>query len=67
MEEGGRMKEKVDRPCMIRGHVAASNHMDRDDLENQPFEGKGGLGKMYQLSARAWIRCPEYSEYRLGS
>jgi len=34
---------------MIRDHVAVSIHMDREDLENQPFDGKGGLGRMYQL------------------
>ena len=37
---------------MIRDHVAVSIHMDRENLENlenQPFDGKGGLGKMYQL------------------
>jgi len=34
---------------MIRDHVAVSIHMERDDLEMAPFDGQGGLGKMYQL------------------
>lgn len=42
-------EEQMDWLRMIRDHVAVSIHMGRDDLENQPFDGKGGLGKMYQL------------------
>ncbi len=34
---------------MIRDHVASSIHMERDDLEMAPFDGRGGLGKMHQL------------------
>lgn len=34
---------------MIRDHVASSFHIERDDLEMSPFDGQGGLGKMYQL------------------
>jgi len=34
---------------MIRDHVTASCHIDRDDLEYAPFDAKGGLGRMYQL------------------
>lgn len=34
---------------MIRDHIASSIHIDRDDLDMSPFDGKGGLGKMYQL------------------
>ena len=34
---------------MIRDHVAVSIHMDHDDLEMAPFDGQGGLGKMYEL------------------
>lgn len=34
---------------MIRDHVASSFHIDRDDLEMAPFDGQGGLGRMYQL------------------
>jgi len=33
----------------IRGHVANTFHIERDDLEMSPFDGQGGLGKMYQL------------------
>lgn len=34
---------------MIRDHIAASVHLDRDDLEMAPFDAKGGMGRMYQL------------------
>ena len=34
---------------MIRDHIISSFHMDRDDLEMAPFNGKGGMGRMYQL------------------
>ena len=34
---------------MIRDHIASSMHIDRDGLEMSPFDGKGGLGKMYKL------------------
>jgi len=34
---------------MIRDHIINSFHVERDDLEMAPFDGQGGLGKMYQL------------------
>jgi len=34
---------------MIRDHIISSMHIQRDDLELAPFDGQGGLGKMYQL------------------
>jgi type I restriction enzyme R subunit len=34
---------------MIRDHIASSHHIDRDDLEMSPFDGQGGLSKMYKL------------------
>ena len=34
---------------MIRDHIITSFHLDRDDLEMAPFDGKGGLGQMYKL------------------
>jgi type I restriction enzyme R subunit len=34
---------------MVRDHVANSFHIERDDLEMSPFDGQGGLGKMYQM------------------
>jgi type I restriction enzyme, R subunit len=34
---------------MIRDHVMGSFHMERDDLEMSPFDGQGGLGRMYEL------------------
>jgi type I restriction enzyme R subunit len=34
---------------MIKEHIAASIHFDRDDLEYAPFDAQGGPGKMWQL------------------
>lgn len=34
---------------MIRDHLATSFHVERDDLDMVPFDGAGGLGRMYQL------------------
>ena len=34
---------------MIRDHVMGSFHFERDDLEMSPFDGRGGLGRMYEL------------------
>lgn len=34
---------------MIKEHITQSFHLERDDLEYAPFDGLGGLGKMYQL------------------
>ena len=34
---------------MIRDHVISSFHLDRDDLDMAPFDGKGGMGQMYKL------------------
>ncbi len=34
---------------MIRDHVMSSFHFEREDLEMSPFDGQGGLGKMYAL------------------
>ncbi|ANV83307.1 restriction endonuclease subunit R [Picosynechococcus sp. PCC 7003] len=34
---------------MMRDHVVSSFHFEIDDLEMSPFDGEGGLGKMYQL------------------
>jgi type I restriction enzyme R subunit len=34
---------------MIRDHIAASIHIERDDFEMAPFDAKGGLGKLHQL------------------
>ncbi len=34
---------------MIRDHVMGSFHLERDDLEMSPFDGRGGLGMMYEL------------------
>ena len=42
-------EEQMDWLRMVRDHVANSFHIERDDLEMSPFDGQGGLGKMYQL------------------
>jgi type I restriction enzyme R subunit len=42
-------EEQMDWLRMIRDHVAGSFHVERDDLEMAPFDGQGGLGRMYQL------------------
>ncbi len=42
-------EEQMDWLRMIRDHVSNSFHIERDDLEMSPFDGHGGLGKMYQL------------------
>jgi type I restriction enzyme R subunit len=42
-------EEQMEWLHMIRDQIAKSYHLDRDDLELAPFDGKGGLGKMYQL------------------
>ena len=34
---------------MIRDHIITSFHLDRDDLDMAPFDGKGGMGQMYNL------------------
>ncbi len=34
---------------MIKDHIAASIHLDADDLDYTPFDAAGGRGKMYQL------------------
>ena len=42
-------EEQMDWLRRVRDHVANSFHIERDDLEMSPFDGRGGLGKMYQL------------------
>ena len=34
---------------MIRDHIITSFHLERDDLDMAPFDGKGGMGQMYKL------------------
>ena len=34
---------------MTRDHIVTSLHLDRDDPDMAPFDGKGGLGQMYRL------------------
>lgn len=42
-------KEQMDWLHEIKDHVITSVHMDMDDLDYAPFDGKGGIGKMVQL------------------
>ena len=42
-------EEQMDWLRMIRDHIVSSLHLDRDDLDMAPFDGKGGLGQMYKL------------------
>jgi type I restriction enzyme R subunit len=34
---------------MIKEHIISSVHIEKDDLDYAPFDGKGGVGKMHQL------------------
>nr|MBC8362857.1 DEAD/DEAH box helicase family protein [Candidatus Desulfatibia profunda] len=34
---------------MIKDHIISSVHIEKDDLDYAPFDGKGGIGKMVQL------------------
>ncbi|MPN55703.1 hypothetical protein SDC9_203387 [bioreactor metagenome] len=34
---------------MVKDQIATSFHMDVDDFDYEPFDAKGGLGKMWQL------------------
>ena len=42
-------EEQMEWLRMIRDHIVASFHLGRDDLDMAPFDGKGGLGRMYKL------------------
>ena len=34
---------------MIKEHIVSSVHIEKDDLDYAPFDGKGGIGRMVQL------------------
>ena len=42
-------EEQMDWLRMIRDHIITSFHLDRDDLDMAPFDGKDGMGQMYKL------------------
>ena len=42
-------EEQMDWLRMIRDHIITSFHLDPDDLDMAPFDGKGGLGQIYKL------------------
>lgn len=42
-------KEQMEWLHMIRDHIINSFHIERNDLESNPFDTYGGMGKMYKL------------------
>ena len=42
-------EEQMEWLRMIRDHIIHSFHLEHDDLDMAPFDGRGGLGKMYKL------------------
>ena len=42
-------EEQMEWLRMIRDHIISSFHLERDDLDMAPFDGKGGMGQMYKL------------------
>ena len=42
-------EEQMEWLRMLKDHVAASVHVDSDDLDYTPFDAQGGKGKMWQL------------------
>ena len=42
-------EEQMEWLRMIRDHIITSFHLNRDDLDMAPFDGKGGMGQMYKL------------------
>ena len=42
-------EEQMDWLRMIKDHIISSIHMEKNDLDYAPFDGKGGIGKMAQL------------------
>jgi type I restriction enzyme R subunit len=42
-------REQMDWLYMMRDHIAASAHLERDDLDLTPFDAAGGSGRMWQL------------------
>ncbi len=42
-------EEQMEWLRMVRDHISHSFHLEHRDLDMAPFDGKGGLGRMYQL------------------
>ncbi len=42
-------EEQMEWLRMIRDHIAGSFHLEREDLNYEPFDARGGLGRMWQL------------------
>ena len=43
------IQNRLDWLRMIRDHIITSFHLDRDDLDMALFDGKGGMGQMYEF------------------
>ncbi len=42
-------EEQMEWLRMIRDHISQSFHLEHRDLDMAPFDGKGGMGRMYKL------------------
>ena len=42
-------EEQMEWLRMIRDHIIHSFHVERGDLDMAPFDGKGGMGRMFKL------------------
>ena len=42
-------EEQMEWLRMIKDHIAASVHLERDDLDYAPFDARGGIGGMYRV------------------
>ena len=42
-------EEQMEWLRMIRDHISQSFHLERGDLDMAPFDGRGGMGRMYKL------------------
>jgi len=45
-------EEQMEWLRMIKDHIAASIHLEKEDLDYAPFDAKGGIGRMDQLFGR---------------
>ena len=45
-------EEQMEWLRMIKDHIAASIHLEKEDLDYAPFDAKGGIGRMVQLFGR---------------
>jgi len=52
-------EEQMEWLRMIRDHITASFHIEKDDFNLAPFDAKGGLGKMRQLFGNEMLSLVE--------